>query len=501
MGGGTIFSSSQEAIAVKLDKEVMPGSRVKVTLTAESKDVDKVFAKAYEQLRNKGRVPGFRPGKAPNAILKRHYSEELIRELAWSAFLDDIYAPALEDSDLKPIFPPQIPSLDEVENFAEGQPVEIETVLTVHPKPNLPDYTALKLIKARAEVTDEEIDEQLEQLRESYADEIEVERESVAEGDLVRVAMKIRGPDGEIIEETESEFIANRDSDQPVARKLSGHMIGQVVTDETQIAESFDNDELAGQTVTIEATIKGLKERRLPELDDDFASDVDEELHSVEELRARIAEQLAASKRRAAERSLRNMAINLVMQASEIDLPQELIDNVAASQLQSYMQYLQGQGLSAEESVRAVRDDQDIVSNQVTDGLKLHYVFQAIADREQIEITDEDLEAAIPRYAAENDIDEQMVREAAEIHEEMENRLRNFAMQERIIQILLENAEIEEVPWEAYALRAKRHMDQYVEELRQAGKPEQEVEGKEMQQINEADLPMETETVQPAQEE
>jgi len=418
---------------VKLDKEVMPGSRVKVTLTAEGQDVEKVFAKAYEQLRSEGKVPGFRPGKAPNAILKRHYSDELIQELAWSAFLDDIYAPALEDSDLKPIFPPQVPSLEEVENFAEGQPVEVETVLTVHPEPDLPDYKALELIKARTEVTDEEIDEQLEQLRESYADEIEVDRESVAEGDLVRVAMKIVGPDGEIVEETESEFIANRDSKQPVARKLSGHMIGQVVTDETPIAEDFDDENLAGQTITIEATIKGLKERKLPELDDDFAADVDEELHSLEELRERVADQIATSKRRVAERNLRNMAITVVMQASEIDLPQELIDNVAASQVQSYMQYLQGQGLSAE-------------GNQVIDGLKLHYVFQAIADQEEIEITDEDLEAAIPGYAAENDIDEQMVREAAEVHEEMENRLRNFATQERIIQILLENAEIEEVP-------------------------------------------------------
>jgi len=486
---------------VKLDKEVMPGSRVKVTLTAEGEDVDKVFAKAYEQLRNEGRVPGFRPGKAPRAILKRHYSNELIQELAWTAFLEDIYAPALEDSDLQPIFPPKVPSLDELDDFTEGHPVEVETVMTVHPEPDLPDYKALKLIKASTEVTDEEIDEQLEQLRESYADEIEVDRESVAEGDLVRVAMKIVRPDGEIIEETESQFIADRDSEQPVARKLSGHIIGQVVTDETPIAEDFDNDELAGQTVTIEATIKSLKERRLPELGDDFAAKVDEDLASLEKLRERIADQLANSKRRVAERNLRNMAITTVMQASKIDLPQELIDNVAASQVQSYMQYLQGQGLSAEESVQAMRDDQDTVSGQVIGGLKLHYVFQAIADQEEIEITDEDLEAAIPGYAAENDLDEQMVREAAEVHEEMETRLRNFATQERIIQILLENAEIEDVPWEAYSLRAKRHMDQYVEELRGAGKPEEEAEEKEMQQVNGADSPMETETEHPAQEE
>ena len=140
-----------------------------------------------------------------------------------------------------------------------------------------------------------------------------------------------------------------------------------------------------------------------------------------------------------------------------------------------------------------MRDDQDTVSNQVVDGLKLHYVFQAIADQEEIEIADEDLEAAIAGYAAENDLDEQMVREAAEVHEEMENRLRNFATQERIIQILLENAEIEEVPWEAYSLRAKRHMDEYVEELRRPDKPDAVSEEEEMQQVTEPDSPTETE--------
>jgi len=486
---------------VKLDKEVMPDSRVKVTLIAESDDVDKGFARAYDQLRNEGRIPGFRPGKAPNAILKRHYSNELIQELAWSAFLEDIYAPALEDSDLKPIFHPELPSVDEVENFAEGQPVEVETVLTVHPEPDLPDYKSLKLIKADTEVTDEEIDEQLEQLRESYADEIEVDRDSVAEGDLVRVAMNIIGPDGETVEETESEFIADRDSDQPVARKLSGHIIGQVVTDETTIAEDFDDEGLAGKTVSIEATIESLRERKLPELDDDFAADVDKDLKSLDELRERIADQLANSKRHAAERNLRNMATTLVMQASDIHLPKELIDNVTASQVQSYMQYLQGQGLSAEESVQAMHDDQDTVSSQIIGGLKLHYVFQAIADQEEIEITDDDLEAAIPGYAAENDIDEQMVREAAEVHEEMENRLRNFATQERIVQILLENAEIEEVPWEAYSLRAKRHMDEYAEELRRPDKRDEASEEEEIEDVTESDPTPEAETEQPAQEE
>lgn len=452
---------------MKLDTECMPDSKVKVVLTAESEDTNKAFEKTYNHLRQQGQIPGFRPGKAPVALIKRHYGEELIQKLAWGTFVEDIYAPALEESDLQMIFHPELPRLEDVEDFAEGQPVQVETVVTVHPKPELPDYKALRLIKAKPEVSDEDVEEQLQELREVYADEVEVERDTVAEGDLVQVAMKIVAPDGEVLEESQSEFVADRESDQPVVGKLTGYIVGQVVTDETPISEDFDDPELAGQNVKIEATIKSIKERKLPELDDDFAKDVDEQLENLEALRARIRQQLETARRQASERRLRDMATGLLMQGTQIELPQELIDNVAASQVQSYIQRLQGQGMSVEESVEAMRDDEQAVSSQAVEGLKLHYIFDAIAESEDIEISDEALQAAIPRYAEENDIDEQMVHEAIQVHEEMENRLRNFALQEQVIQILLENAEIEEVPWDAYELHVRRHTEQYEQELRE----------------------------------
>ncbi len=448
---------------VKLDTEVLPGSKVKVVLTAEAPDVDKVFAKTYDQIRQQGRIPGFRPGKAPTTIIKRHFGAQLIQEMAWSAFLEDLYLPALEESDLRLAFPPEIPELANVESFAEGETVQIETVVTVHPQPKLPDYKSLHLLKARPEVSDEEIEGQLEQLRGAYADEVDVDRDAVAEGDLVSVAMKVLSPDGEVLEESAAEFIANREDDQPVARKLAGHIIGQTVTDEMTISDEFENPELAGQQVSIEATIESIKERQLPALDDDFAREVDEELESLDALRERIRDQLQTGKARAAERALRNMAVTVLTTMTEIDIPTELIDNVTASQVETYLRHLQGQGLSLEDSVASLKGEQDSVVSDVLAGLRLHYIFEAIAEAEDIEITDEDVEAAIPQYAEDNNLDEQMVRDAVHIHEEMENRLRNFARHEKIIQILIDGAEIEEVDWEAYPLRVRRHMEQYLQ--------------------------------------
>ncbi len=454
---------------MKIDTEALADSKVKVVLTAEPEDVDNVFAKTYSRISQQGRIPGFRPGKAPATLIKRHYGEDLIREMAWSTFLEDVFLPALDESDLQMIFHPEIPKLEDAEDFAEGQAVQIETTVTVHPETKLPDYRSLRLLKSLPEATDEEIDQQLEELRESYAEELEVDRDTVAEGDSVHVAMKVLSPDGEVLEESESQFIADRNSDQPVARKLSGHVIGQVVTDETSISENFEDKRLAGQKVQIEATIASLKERTLPDLDDDFARDLDEELADLEALRGRIREQLEAAKVRASERALRNMAITLVMQAADIDLPPELVANVAASQVESYMQYLQGQGLSTEQSVEALHGEQETVTSEVVDALKLHYVFTTIAEDEDIEISDEEVQAAIPEYAADNNLDEQMLRDAVQVHEETEGRLRSFVLHNRIIQILIDGAEIEEVAWEAYPLRARRHMEQYVEELRGTG--------------------------------
>lgn len=456
---------------MKAETTHLPGSKVELQITAEPEDINSVFQKAYQRLSQQSTVPGFRRGKAPAGLMKRHYGEDLIRQMAWRVFVEELYLPALEDNDLRPLFQPELPDLEEVEDFAEGQTMELKTVLTVHPRPRVPDYKSLKLLRPSTDVSDEEIDQQLQELREAYGERVDVDRTAVAEGDVVRAEVQIcRADNEELIQETTSEFVADRDGDEPVARKLAGHMLAQTVTDETTVSGDHPNADLAGQRVIIKATIREIKERRLPELNDEFATRVDEELASLEALRNRIEEQLQQGKEDAAQRAVRNLAVAVVDTASDIDLPEELVKSVTASQMESYMQYLQQEGVSAEDSVRALQDDEDGVVSAAADqamrGLKLHYIFQAIAETEGLEVSDEDVQEAISGYAQDNDLDEQMVKDAVALHEEVEDQVRNYAYRQKVIQILIDNAKIEEVPWEGYAVRARRYVEEYPDELR-----------------------------------
>ncbi len=462
-------------MTVKVETNELPGSKVEVQVTADPEDMRNIFAKTYQRLAQQGQVPGFRPGKAPAAVIKRQYPQDVIRRLAWGLFVEDIYVPALENSRLRPLAGPQFPDLDEVENFAEGETVEVKTVLTVHPRPKLPDYKSLKLLRPDTEVSDEDVQQQLEQLREAYAEEIEVDRDSVAEGDVVQAEVQVcRADTEEVIEETTARFIADRDSDQPVARKLSGHMVGQTVTDETTIAEGHADEELAGQTVIVKATIKEIKQRQLPELDDEFAGQVDEELESLEALRDRIREQLTRSREAAGDEAARNMAMNVVAAATDIDLPEELVNSVTADQVESYMQYLQQEGVSTEQTLEAVQQDEEGVVSEAAyraqQGLKLHYIFQEIAELEELEIADEDLDDAVGSYAQDNNLDEQMVRQAIQLHEEVADQVRDYARRHQVMQLLVDNAEIEQVPWDGFAVRMRKHIEEYPEQLRQTRK-------------------------------
>ncbi len=457
---------------MKVDTTELPGSKVELQITAEPEDIDRAFAQAYERLSRQGQVPGFRPGKAPAALVKRRYDEDTIRQLAWGVFVQDVYLPVIEDSDLRLLVQPDLPDLEEVEDFAEGQTMELKMVLTVHPRPRMPDYKSLKLLKPSTEVSDEEVDDQLEELRQAYAEEIQVDRDAVAEGDVVRAEVQVcRADSEEIIEEATSQFIADREGDQPIARKLAGHILGQTVTDETTVAADHEDDDLAGQKVIVKATIKDIKERQLPELDDEFAAKVDEQLESLEALRDRIREQLGESKKRSAEQAVANMAVGVVAAATDIDLPEELVNSVTASEVESYMQYLQQEGVSAEQALQVVEDDEGgVVSEaalQAKQGLQLRYIFQEIVEAEELEISDDEVQDAVSSYAQDNNLDEQMVRQAMEVHEEVEGRVRNFALRQKVIRVLVDNAEIEQVPWEGFAVRARKYIEEYPEELRQ----------------------------------
>ena len=164
------------------------------------------------------------------------------------------------------------------------------------------------------------------------------------------------------------------------------------------------------------------------------------------------------------------VAVAVLAAATDLDLPEELVNSITASEVESYMRYLQQEGVSTEQALQAVGDDEGGVvseaASRTEQGLRLHYIFQEIAAAEELEISEDDLPNAVSSYAQDNNLDEQMVREAMELHEEVEDQVRNYALRQKVIGLLVDNAEIEQVPWEGFAVRVRKYIEEYPEELR-----------------------------------
>lgn len=487
-------------MALKLETQRLPGSRLEIRVQADTEEIDKAFESAFSYLSQEAQIPGFRPGKAPRPVLERRFEADTIRQLAWQRFLERSYLPALEDLTIRPVGQPQMPELDEVEDFQAGEPLEMTNTVVVHPEPQLPDYRSLKLLRPSTEVTEEEVDEHIELLRQAQATRQPVERDQVEAGDVVTAQVQVLDPEsGEVLEKYQADFAASSESENELEQKLIGVQQGESVEYEHNLSEDQEDPKLAGKTVLIKATVEKLEEKILPELDDELAHTIDESLSTVAELREYIRERLQKQFTEAADRTTRSLAMALVERDTEIDLPEELVQSLTNSEINRYMGDLQAEGLSIEEAVEAVSDQESGLrqhaQSSAQQALKRHYIFAAIAEQERLEVTEEDLSQALSDYAQEHGLAEATLQQMVVMQPETEEQFRAQALESKVKDLLVENAEIEEVPREGYPVRVRR----LLEGEPKAGESVEEL-SEEVSEVRPAERPAEEDTSNPEAE-
>jgi len=493
---------------VELDVRELGESRVMVHICLDASEVGNAFQSTYQQLSNQGGIKGFRPGKVPRRILERHYDPEAIRAVTYETLLNERLREAFEQADLHPleqveveVGPPPEGGLaaaiaragaeqedaaqaepeqleliavaeetdeaadqeaeeqdeeDEEVPLVEGEPFEFHTVFTAFPRPKLPEYHGLKLQRSVTEVRDEEIDAQLDRLRQANATTVEVDRSVVGEGDLVVVDISVEtgGKDEETreVELQEREIIIGQDDyDPPIDRELIGHIVGQTVEIPLDKREDHPDPSVAGSARTLRATIKSLKGRELPELTDELAQQVGD-FATLEELREALRAELQEERAQQADRELREQALRYILENTEVELPEVLVAEAAERSFGSLMGSLERTGMSLESFSEATgMDEESLRANQrarAESSLKLHLALQAIAKQEEIEAAPEDIEEEMVRYAAESGAEVQLVRDAAELQPEFGDELRERVINRKLLDAIIASAEIEEVPRE-----------------------------------------------------
>ena len=289
--------------AVKVDTERKPGSQVVLSVEVDADQVTSSIDQAYTRLAPRVRIAGFRPGKAPRPMVEREIGWPALRQEALDLILPTAYNSALDEAGLDPIDVPRV----EVQQFDRGQSMKFTATVSIKPEITLKDYKDISVPRPHSEVGDKEVDEALERLRARFAELHAVER-PVQAGDFLTIDTHIIKSGAVLIGESETDAQLEVDKDRLIAGLADG-LLGQAPGETRDIALTLPADypkkDLAGQNVAFRITVKAIKERRLPPLDDELAKQVGRG-QTFDELRQEVHDELQEAAHQADEQRFEN---------------------------------------------------------------------------------------------------------------------------------------------------------------------------------------------------
>ena len=382
---------------MKVTLERLPESRVQLDIEVDPERVAQSRDAAYRRLAPKVRVPGFRPGKAPRAMTERYIGESRLMNEALDKLVPDVYNEAIESEDVDAIAQPE---LDKV----ELEPMRFKFIVPVRPTVELGDYKAIRVEPEKVDVTAEMVDEQLTMIRKRYALQVPVER-PVQWDDILIGDVGGKSGDEEFIADEDAEFQLKEGETlfiPGLAEAFVGMSKGEEKTLEIAMPEDFRVERFAGNPASFTLRVKEVKEEELPELDDDFAAQVNaDEFPTFAALKERIENDLRKSLQDQADAKLRQDAIEKLLGVATIEFPKVLVDREidhlvqesAGGDQAQYANYLRRIGRSEEEYREMMRPAAE-------ERVKRSLALSQLAESEGIEVTDGDIEKELDDLVA-----------------------------------------------------------------------------------------------------
>ena len=448
-------------------KVQFPGCKVELRLLFEADEIDNVYARVYQELSDRGGIRGFRPGKAPTKIIRRNYDDEIIQQMTWMELIQQHCDNIIEEKGLEPVEDPVFPDLEQL-RLAENKPLAFTISLIVRPIPEIRQYKGIRIFKPSTEVTEEDMDDELGELQRNAAEEVKPDRDEVIEGDMVTATVTLTpaGADEPLGEADEEFEVGSERYTPPIDTEMIGKKIGDAVAVEHTYPEDYKDPEFAGKNVVVSATIREIAELKLPEINDEFAADQGE-FANLDELKATLREQVATGLRKRADAEAENYALAAIMAHTQIDLPESLVTRLAARSFEQFSADLEREKLSVETFADiAQTTEEDIRADQrarAAASLKLSLILEEIQRREEIEIDDEDFDAAVTGFAEQIGAAEDFIRRSMAVQEGLEEQLRDRALREKTIRFILDNCEVEEVPRGEYEEVKEREREKLLE--------------------------------------
>ncbi len=408
------FSRGGENMSVKWEKQ--DGNKGQLTFTITPDKVKEGLDVAFNRVKKSLNVPGFRKGKVPRQIFNKMYGEESLYQDALNAILPEAYSAAVTEAAIKPVGQPEV----SVESMEKGQEWTLTAVVTVEPEVELGQYKDLEVTPHPTRVLKADIEGELENMREQQAELVLKEDQPAAEGDttVIDFVGKVDGEEFDGGKGTNYSLVLGSHTFIPgFEDQLVGHKSGDEVEVKVTFPEDYQAEDLQGKDAVFEVTIHEVKTKELPELDDDFAKDVDEEADSLEELKAKVKDRLKEQKVAAAREAIQNEALDLAVENAKIgDIPQAMIDDDVQRQIDQYMAGMQQQGISPDMYFKLTGTSEDDLRKQFAEGserrVKTNLVLEAIVAKEEIDPSEEEIQAEIKKLADQYKMDEKQVRAA-----------------------------------------------------------------------------------------
>ena len=357
-----------------------------------------VFAKAYEQSyqKNKNRVQiqGFRKGKAPLALIEKVYGPEIFYEDAADIVINDTYSQAAEESGLDIVSRPEV-DFDQIE---KGKNFIYTATVAVKPDVKLGSYKGIEVAKQVVEVTDAEVDAEVDKLRDQNARSITIEDQPVQDKDIIKLDYE-GSVDGVPFDGGKAEDAELVIGSHTFIDNFEEQLIGMNIGDEKEInvtfPEEYHAENLKGKAAVFKCKINAITRKELPEADDEFAQEVSE-FDTLAEFKEDMKKKLLESKQKETDRIIEDEAIEKLIQSSEMDVPDGMVDNEARHLAEDFAQRIQGQGMPFEQYLKYTGMDAKMFINQMkpqaTKRIQSRLVLEAVVKAENIEITPEEVD-------------------------------------------------------------------------------------------------------------
>lgn len=410
------------------------GCKKEIHFEIPAAEVMKEWGRVVDQFASRAKIKGFRPGKAPKDMINRMYYQD-IRETVINNLVPPALNKKLAEEKIVPAGQPVISDL----HFHENEPIRFNVTVETWPEIHLPDYKGMKVSNKKVSVEEKEIDEALQDLQAKSAQYIPTEGRGVRDGDYIVAEVKGKNTQTNKSLVTEKVVIlaGHKDNEEALNKNLLGLQQGEKTRFSVQYKDDHENKKLAGQEIAYELKVESVKEKKLPEINDDFAKDLGD-YENLLDLKTKLREQLLVSKKQAKRREMAEEMIEKISDQMSLELPESVIERESNALLEQRLSSLPHQNLSEE----ALDSLQEEVQKRAAQNIRNQLILTKIAEQEKLQVSEEEIKEEMKAIATKHNVPLARVVESIN-REGQKEELKDNLLIRKTVDFLLESAIME----------------------------------------------------------